>query len=117
MTLVSHGKPCVGNPHAWFEEGASAKEKPRRSALLHTTEKSYKRLTVMLGFAAFSFALLADGYQFIISGDPVAAATSAANHFGCSSGVALSARPFAYGESDGGSLDSTEFQGFIMVIR
>ena len=35
MTPVSHGKPCAGNPHARFEEGASASEKPRRSALLH----------------------------------------------------------------------------------
>ena len=36
MTSVSHGKPCAGNPHARFEEGASAPESPRRNALLHT---------------------------------------------------------------------------------
>ena len=35
MTPVSHGKPCAGNPHARFEEGASASEEPRRNALLH----------------------------------------------------------------------------------
>ena len=35
MTPVSHGKPCAGNPHARFEEGASAPEEPRRKALLH----------------------------------------------------------------------------------
>ena len=35
MKSVSHGKPCAGNPHARFEEGASAPEKPRRNALLH----------------------------------------------------------------------------------
>ena len=35
MTPVSHGKPCAGNPHARFDEGASASEKPRRNALLH----------------------------------------------------------------------------------
>ena len=35
MTLVSHGKPCAGNPHARFDEGASAPEEPRRKALLH----------------------------------------------------------------------------------
>ena len=35
MTPVSHGKPCAGNPHARFEEGASAPETPRRNALLH----------------------------------------------------------------------------------
>ena len=35
MTSVSHGKPCAGNPHARFDEGASAPEKPRRNALLH----------------------------------------------------------------------------------
>ena len=37
MTSVSHGKPCAGNPHARFEEGASASEIPRRNALLHNT--------------------------------------------------------------------------------
>ena len=37
MTPVSHGKPCAGNPHARFEEGASASETPRRNALLHST--------------------------------------------------------------------------------
>ena len=35
MTPVSHGKPCAGNPHARFDEGASAPEDPRRKALLH----------------------------------------------------------------------------------
>ncbi|MBP5511380.1 MAG: alpha-L-rhamnosidase N-terminal domain-containing protein [Kiritimatiellae bacterium] len=35
MTSVSHGTPCAGNPHARFEEGASAPESPRRNALLH----------------------------------------------------------------------------------
>ena len=35
MTPVSHGKPCTGNPHARFDEGASASEEPRRKALLH----------------------------------------------------------------------------------
>ena len=37
MTPVSHGKPCAGNPHARFDEGASAQAEPRRSALLHKT--------------------------------------------------------------------------------
>ena len=35
MTPVSHGKPCAGNLHARFDEGASASEEPRRNALLH----------------------------------------------------------------------------------
>ena len=35
MMPVSQGKPCAGNPHARFEEGASAQAEPRRSALLH----------------------------------------------------------------------------------
>ena len=40
MTSVSHGKPCAGNPHARFEEGASAPESPRRNALLHNYMKT-----------------------------------------------------------------------------
>ncbi len=39
MTPVSHGKPCAGNPHARFDEGASAPEEPRRKALLHKMSK------------------------------------------------------------------------------
>ena len=46
MTSVSHGKPCAGNPHARFEEGASAPESPRRNALLH------KKMLVLFGFVA-----------------------------------------------------------------
>ena len=44
MTPVSHGKPCAGNPHARFEEGASAPETPRRNALLHNTSSGYAAL-------------------------------------------------------------------------
>ena len=40
MTSDSHGKPCAGNPHARFEEGASAPESPRRNALLHNNHLS-----------------------------------------------------------------------------
>ena len=43
MTPVSHGKPCAGNPHARFDEGASASEKPRRNALLHSIGAYVKR--------------------------------------------------------------------------
>ena len=39
MTPVSHGKPCAGNPHARFDEGASASEEPRRKALLHVIRR------------------------------------------------------------------------------
>ena len=48
MTPVSHGKPCAGNQHARFEEGASAPEEPRRNALLHKTG-SQGVLTLLLG--------------------------------------------------------------------
>ena len=44
MTPVSHGKPCAGNPHARFEEGASAPKSPRRNALLHKGIYSTKRM-------------------------------------------------------------------------
>ena len=45
MTPVSHGKPCAGNPHARFEEGASAPETPRRNALLHKGICTAKKTT------------------------------------------------------------------------
>ena len=55
MTPVSHGKPCAGNPHARFEEGDSAQAEPRRSALLHNTNKVKSAL---LGIAAATGAAL-----------------------------------------------------------
>ena len=45
MTPVSHGKPCAGNPHARFEEGASAPETPRRNVLLHKGIITVKKST------------------------------------------------------------------------
>ena len=45
MTPVSHGKPCAGNPHARFDEGASASEEPRRNALLHKGFITVKKST------------------------------------------------------------------------
>ncbi|MBP5509717.1 MAG: hypothetical protein J6Z49_02235 [Kiritimatiellae bacterium] len=56
MTSVSHGKPCAGNPHARFEEGASAPESPRRNALLHKTGKRFA-VAVSVGFAAILSAV------------------------------------------------------------
>ena len=49
MTPVSHGKPCAGNPHARFEEGASAPEKPRRNALLHIIKTPRTYILCMMG--------------------------------------------------------------------
>ena len=43
MIPVSQGKPCAGNPHARFDEGASAPEEPRRKALLHTRNRQSVR--------------------------------------------------------------------------
>ena len=49
------GKPCAGNPHARFEEGASAPEEPRRKALL------YKRVLVAVAAAVgIAMGVLAD---------------------------------------------------------
>ncbi len=59
MTPVSHGKPCAGNPHARFEEGASAPETPRRNALLHsdcTNKIKTIASLVLLPLAALSAA-------------------------------------------------------------
>ncbi|MBQ2632665.1 MAG: hypothetical protein IJG13_23530 [Kiritimatiellae bacterium] len=64
-------------------------------------------------------ALLADdeAYQFIISGDPVAAAGAAASQYGTSDGGALAAGYLAVRESDGGYLYSTEYHGYYMIIK
>ncbi len=51
MIPVSQGKPCAGNPHARFEEGASASEEPRRSALLHRK--------LLLGVVLIAFGCIA----------------------------------------------------------
>ncbi|MBQ3747846.1 MAG: FYDLN acid domain-containing protein [Kiritimatiellae bacterium] len=44
MTTVPQGKPCAGNPHARFEEGASAQAEPRRGALLYNCPTCGKEL-------------------------------------------------------------------------
>ena len=58
MTPVSHGKPCAGNPHARFEEGASAPETPRRNALLHTEHKGHKEMKTRMMFAVLAAVML-----------------------------------------------------------
>ena len=74
MIPVSQGKPCAGNPHARFEEGASAPETPRRNALLHkdlirkTQEFKDLRAKAREAIAAFE-----DGADFDFTIDRLAA--------------------------------------------
>ena len=59
MTPVPQGKPCAGNPHARFEEGASAQAEPRRSALLHNMELRERLLAAIQkleGLLAYAIA-------------------------------------------------------------
>ena len=71
MTPVSHGKPCAGNPHARFDEGASASEEPRRKALLHQCQTSLHSLCYhVLRFAG----------PRILAGGCVAPSTQAQTH-------------------------------------
>ena len=60
MIPVSQGKPYAGNPHVRFEEGASASEEPRRSALLHKTAVAN---ALIAGTVALAFLLSAAGEQ------------------------------------------------------
>ena len=75
MTPVSHGKPCAGNPHARFDEGASASEEPRQNALLHseivTTEKAPKAL------GPYSQAIKAGGFVWCSGQIPIDPAVNA----------------------------------------
>ena len=52
MIPVSHGKPCAGNPHARFDEGASASEEPRRNALLHKKQAGLFILSIIVSICA-----------------------------------------------------------------
>ena len=73
---------------------------------------------VLTAAAIVAFALFAEdeAYQFIISGDPEAAAVAAASHYGTSDGGALAAGYFSVRESGGGRLYSTESHGFYMIV-
>ena len=87
MTPVSHGKPCAGTPHARFEEGASASETPRRSALLHQGRQCIAFIVLLLvgwtvladaimpakRFALKDDVVLANMYQAITNGNGKAA--------------------------------------------
>ena len=89
--------------------------------------------TLLIGTTIMSFASLmssADEYRFIISGDPVAAATvgsSAAVSSGTSlvtgtlatpaTAVSLEARYRTWDESDGIALRSDEFKAMVIILR
>ncbi|MBQ4199041.1 MAG: hypothetical protein II649_04075 [Kiritimatiellae bacterium] len=88
-----------------------------------------RKIVMMLGAAAL-LPLHADTYQFIISGDPVAAATAdshavasaatsleTATRSGGSAASALEARYRTWDESDGIALRSDEYRGMMIYIR
>ena len=74
-----------------------------------------KRIAVILGAAAL-LPLHADTYQFIISGDPVAAAT-ADSHSVASAATSLETRYRTWDESDGIALRSDKYRGMMIIIR
>ena len=83
-----------------------------------------------LALTAAPSAVTADSYQYMISGDPVAAATEGTS-YGVSSGTslavgelgdvseadALEARRRTSDESPGPALNSTKASGFTLIIR
>ena len=66
--------------------------------------------------AAALLPLHADTYQFIISGDPVAAAT-ADSHSVASAATSLEARYRTWDESDGIALRSDKYRGLLIIVR
>ena len=56
-----YGKPCAGNPHARFDEGASVSEEPRRNALLHNAI----RVCTLVVFASLSLLTAAGSEEFL----------------------------------------------------
>ncbi len=95
-----------------------------------TTRTAALGAATALAVAAAPPAVTADGYQFIISGDPVAAATED-TAYDVSSGTslavgelfdvceadALEARRRTSDESPGTALDSTKASGLVFIIR
>ena len=107
--------------------GASASNKEN----MNKTRTSLSLLaSASLVLAAAPPAASADGYQFIISGDPVAAATADTDYDvsagtslavgllgGNSASGALEARRMTIGDSDGTALDSTELKAMVIILR
>jgi len=88
-----------------------------------------KKIAVILGAAAL-LPLHADTYQFIISGDPVAAATAdshsvasaatsleTATRTDRSAASPLEARYRTWDESDGIALRSDKYHGLLIIIK
>ena len=88
-----------------------------------------KKIAMMLGAAAL-LPLHADTYQFIISGDPVAAATAdshsvasaatsleTATRSGGSAASVLEARYRTWDESDGIALRSDKYRGLLIIVK
>lgn len=78
-------------------------------------KQTMKKIAMMLGAAAL-LPLHADTYQFIISGDPVAAAT-ADSHSVASAATSLEARYRTWDESDGIALRSDKYRGLFIIVR
>ena len=66
--------------------------------------------------AAALLPLHADTYQFIISGDPVAAAT-ADSHSVASAATSLETRYRTWDESDGIALRSDKYRGLLIIVK
>ena len=90
------------------------------------------KLLLMIGAAAMVAPLMssADGYQFIVSGDPVAAAAVSASTSASSgtalvtsartsptAAAALGARYRTIDEADGIALRTDEFKGMVITIK
>ena len=127
---ILRGKPDAGNPHVRFDEGEVASAKPRRGSLLYTRKKAVAAALTAAITAAPLAAANGDEYQFIVSGDPIAAAT-----VGSSSAISgeitletgalrvagsaddLEARSRTTGASVAIALNATKFRAFIMSVR
>ena len=105
------GTPHAGNLYTRFDEGEIASAAtPRRGSLL------YKRLIAAIAGTLAACALPAAGYEYIISGDPIAAST---NH-ACI--APLAPQSFVTGGYDEATtrvlaLRSDEYHAFMLIIR
>ena len=132
MTNVAlRGKPKAGNQHVWVDMGESASAAtPRRGSLLYSKVKA-ATVALMAVFAAAPLAAANDDddYQFIISGDPIAAETvgSSSDSSVASALVsgtladvlesAFETRYCTWCESPAQSLRSDECRGMMIFVR
>jgi len=136
LTSIQGSAKRAASPNGRRQDGGSPYGRDGARPSPSGKRRSHRFIRAVIAFAAVALGeaalspLHADTYQFIISGDPVAAATvdscavassgtslETATRSGGSAASALEARYRTWDESDGIALRSDTYRGLLLIVR